>query len=266
MSPETARTLPEHRYLPTDESLRIMQEVKRFLPEAEQKFPELYGVSFFGSRTIGREKPTSDLDMMVFYDGSELDATEERLHDEEKKLSRDRTKWLEHSEKIDELRAFERDTAAYLKKAHDLFAEKLAALGIPIDEHHKEMGKAVFVLDVSPGALENVYTGLQAFISLGTNYGKKELTISGNDLVVRSIFRPMGILCLSAGPRIKEMRRNLFAKFENDPKGEFYFQGLMKYLEFFERSSATPKRGPLPTFKHYPRTLAEGREYFSLND
>ena len=38
--------------------------------ENKEMFPEIEGITFFGSRTISKEKPESDLDLNFFYDSS----------------------------------------------------------------------------------------------------------------------------------------------------------------------------------------------------
>ncbi len=261
--------LEKHRFSPNENSLRIMKEVKRLLPEIEDRFHEIYGVTFFGSRTIGTDKETSDLDMMVFYDGSDWERTEDRLNIElEEAENRALTDRDDHTlldrvdAKVEEQREHYLSRNLFITDVHNRFVNTLEAFGVKFNEDHKREKKGVFVLDASPQKLTELFAQFKSSIDFYTRNGSQELKPHSSDIKREAFFRFMGILCLSTGSRIQEMRAQFFHIFEKDPKGDFYFQALIQYLEFFERTATTPKRQPLPTFKGYPRTLKEGRQYF----
>jgi predicted nucleotidyltransferase len=71
----------QYRFPVTPESMQIMQKAKLAISELTNSHPYLSGIGFFGSRTKGREKPESDLDVIIFYDSSKIDAS--RNKDEE---------------------------------------------------------------------------------------------------------------------------------------------------------------------------------------
>lgn len=259
--------------MPTQESLAVMRSIKKFLPEMEARFPEIYGVTFFGSRTLGREKETSDLDMMVFYDGSKW---ETKIAELEKAIDDAYVSPLEQGAfaSMDPLIAgklaretldsFVRQRDAYLDSIHDLFVQKVEEMNIPVDPLQKMQNRAVSVIDASPQRLERLFKNFKLHVKHVVNSVGEDFVPHSAELTSSVIFRQLGLLCLSCGSHIQEVRSNLFALYKGDPEGEFYFRMLMKYLEYFERRAKTPKRNPLPTFKHYPKTLTEAKVYFSV--
>ncbi len=68
---ESINLLKDYRFNISENSLELMKKERAYLQEQQKKIPELAGLTFFGSRTLGREKESSDLDMNVFYDSSD---------------------------------------------------------------------------------------------------------------------------------------------------------------------------------------------------
>jgi len=67
--------LEQRRFVINPDSMRAMKRVRDKLPKLQVDYPFLSGVSFFGSRTKGAERPDSDLDFCVFYDRSKYTTT-----------------------------------------------------------------------------------------------------------------------------------------------------------------------------------------------
>jgi hypothetical protein len=61
---------------------------------------------------------------------------------------------------------------------------------------------------------------------------------------------------------IYEIRGRILEEIENSPDGEELYQKLIRILQRIERTNETKKRGALPEYEHFPKTLAEGKKYF----
>lgn len=65
--------LADHRFKVSEESKIMMRDVEKACEQVRQKYPFVMGVSFFGSRIIGRERPDSDIDYVLFIDIDKVD-------------------------------------------------------------------------------------------------------------------------------------------------------------------------------------------------
>src|SRR5258708_9940117 len=63
------RSIESHRFVVNKESLFYMKEVRKVLGELQDIVPQVQGIGFFGSRTLGRERIGSDLDCIIYTDG-----------------------------------------------------------------------------------------------------------------------------------------------------------------------------------------------------
>lgn len=60
--------LENHRFNIKRESVDLMNEMRDWVTETKKQIPELKTVTFFGSRTVGNENNSSDLDTIVIYE------------------------------------------------------------------------------------------------------------------------------------------------------------------------------------------------------
>ncbi len=61
-------SLEDQRFHISAESFAVMKETREMFLEMKEKYPEVYAMSFYGSRTQGRGKKTSDLDAFILFD------------------------------------------------------------------------------------------------------------------------------------------------------------------------------------------------------
>ncbi|KKU85966.1 MAG: hypothetical protein UY16_C0065G0009 [Candidatus Gottesmanbacteria bacterium GW2011_GWA2_47_9] len=62
--------LSHHRFILSDHARDLLNYFRNDLPAAQKQIPEIRGLGFWGSQTKDQETPGSDVDMIVFYDGS----------------------------------------------------------------------------------------------------------------------------------------------------------------------------------------------------
>jgi predicted nucleotidyltransferase len=71
---ETGQTskLETHRFVISPESRTIIDDLKKYIKNLKEQYKEIAGISFFGSRTVGMNGSSSDLDFVIFLDTSDL--------------------------------------------------------------------------------------------------------------------------------------------------------------------------------------------------
>ena len=152
---ETANTdYDNHRFSPTVESLAAMKSLRDDLENVKSVHPEIAGLSFFGSRTVGLESRSSDnpsdLDMNIFYDGSAFIPNETHLRFENGRLTVNKNAKTEYSQK----------TAARNALTHSLsnyYLDKLRSLNLPSNQTTPESKKpTVNIIDISEQATGSV--------------------------------------------------------------------------------------------------------------
>lgn len=68
---------------------------------------------------------------------------------------------------------------------------------------------------------------------------------------------------LGIGDGLYKSRQYILERLQSDPNGEKYFQVLMQFLQFCERTVKTEKRPEgLPKYRNFPKSIAEAKEYF----
>lgn len=73
------RSLRQRRLTIHPDSLESMKTVRSAYASIEDDFPVVQGIGFFGSRILGRERQTSDLDLILFCDYESFDGRMESM-------------------------------------------------------------------------------------------------------------------------------------------------------------------------------------------
>ncbi len=252
-SPQPKRpavNLETHRFAISPESMLLMKETREMFRQLQGKYPELVAMSFFGSRIIGKEHgasekvfthpvlgsstiktPESDLDLIIFCDET-LDTLDSLYH--ESVPSRVVTI-------MDDVASFSR-----LLKEEKGISNRLHINGIDVSPEATKEDLTYFKIKI----LESISNPpLQIEFSIG----------AGSD----SFYNLAARFLLTIGDSGK-IRKEIIDDFSKDKNGEAYWSVLMETLSEFERSEYDKKTGGssgIPGY-NYPKTLAEGREYF----
>ena len=174
-----------HRFNISQKSLELMKNERAYFEEKKKELPELAGITFFGSRIANTEREDSDLDMVVFFDGSKGWKTENGV------LQKDLDKLYAISNRVEKV--FTGDSAEKLKE-HD----------------------ATFVLDISPGArLETIHR----FGQLMKNQESGERNKFSKDFVPTEAWDLLSIFLLGVGDGLYEARSEILGILEKMPEG-----------------------------------------------
>lgn len=274
MQPRTER-IGEVRFAPTQESLTLMKELKKFFLELQEKMPDVRGLSFFGSRVIGRERGmASDLDTVVFCDTSRYKML--RLDEE------DLLKFIyEHLDKSaferfwlflkgqTPLQRVEQEQKQSLRMLDDLrrlFIQQMKELGLPIVDNETPAGNTILLRDLSQKVTDKT---LQDFaheiFSLQRehriNFDDPEAFVR-IDHFSRSGFDLCSRFFLAVGSDVYKNRQYILDTLEKTPRGREVFKAIMCFLQRLERTRSVPGKPPLTPYPHYPKTIEEARRYF----
>lgn len=247
----TERNLAEYRFAPSEESLRAMKELKNTVNELSTKHPEIAGIAFFGSRTTGLDRHTSDQDVVLFVDGTHLVPKEQMLTVINGQLH------INPRAKIESVKLKEERESLYAIAVATI-ENKMQELNLPVDKDEKTgRNKTVMLVDISKNATDKVFNEFKVSVDRDTNFGKLPLVLNQ---VGPFEFNILSRFYLAIGNGIYANREYILDKFEAlDAR---YFQALMQYLQYSERTKTTTKRDGLEAFKHYPKTIIEARKYF----
>lgn len=69
--------LIDHRFILKKVDLGILHSLRSGYEEVREEHPEIKGLSFYGSRTKGRSTHSSDIDVYLFYNGSEIEGSKQ---------------------------------------------------------------------------------------------------------------------------------------------------------------------------------------------
>lgn len=228
---ESINLLKDYRFNISENSLELMKKERAYLQEQQKKIPELAGLTFFGSRTLGREKESSDLDMNVFYDSS--DCWKEQ--DGELKPDQDKIAILENR----------------ISKVFDVDS---------IEEEYKEhAGTSLY--DISPGAIKRDLKRFQNLLKDQESGVRKEFT---PDFKPTEAWNIMSLFLLGVGDRLYKARNEILNTLEKLPDGEFIWGKIVDYVSAVERDGTTKKREALESYNMYPRTISKARDYFRV--
>lgn len=229
MPESTDAQLEQKRFVINPESMVAMKQVRDALPKLKAEYPFLMGVSFFGSRTKGKEREGSDLDIRIFYDSDkslELSNTFNGLLPAVPHVSREKKAQLQGSIRV--------------------------ISGLNLDQHDG------LLVDISRERTDK-------YLELFTDYVKQFIennTVDDNiqDLAAIPPAQNLyGQFFLAVGEGVYKNRAYVMDRFRSMPQGEQYFQVLMKCMSSFERGGT---KHPVPEYKRLPQTIDEAQRYF----
>jgi len=225
---ESEKEIETKRFKPTPESLSLMKDMRRMLVEAQQKNPSIRGLGFYGSRTLGVEKETSDIDVIIFRDSD----IEERIH---------------------------ANTNTDIKKIKKIFPVQSR-----IDSHFEgpefvpvPLTKIVFNLDIAKDKLDDYLQSFLRLVDNLTDHFKKPI----NDISMLNTDKLNWLFFLSIGDPVYRAREYVFDKLSELQNGNKYFKVMMQLLSYREREIIDKRK--LPVYANYPSTVEEARNYFT---
>lgn len=176
----------------------------------------------------GRARPNSDLDMFIFYDGSELknpyDGFDPANFDNEKAK-----KWHEYDQTVG-------------KKAVLFNARKDLSLAVSDSTGYSLVELSISDVDISEETTDDL---LKQYID-NPNYGEDH-------------WRQMASrFLLGIGDGLYRNRKYILDSLENIPRGEDIFSIIMANLKFFER------RTEESYYNRYPASIKDAREFFLI--
>lgn len=227
--------IEDHRFVISPESMELMKKERAYFEEKKKEIPELAGVTFFGSRTVDREKEDSDLDMCIFYDGSFA----WEFTDGEFKVNHHEILIIQN--KID--RIFNNLNNFNISHQED------------IPEH-----SIAFSLDISSYNINHIISQFKELIEYlkyneYATFDKKKIPDRAWDIV--------SIFFLGVGDGLYKARGEIFDILEKLPNGQIMWEKIVDYISEIERDKKTKKRDPLTPYNNYPRTIDKAREYFN---
>jgi hypothetical protein len=214
---------PDRRFSISPESMELLKDARAQFVKLKEKIPELGGITFFGSRTLGTEKLNSDIDCVLF---TELNESPKKKHDH-----------------LIELREI---IEVAQKKLNSYEKNSLAPWSI--------MG----IIDISKEGTDEDIAEFKNLIKeqrRGRTRGKTTQPHPPAGSLITRFF-------LGTGEGLYKNRKYILEKLAQEKDGEILWQNIIKYLSYFERTGKTTKRPGLPAYENYPQTLAEAQKFF----
>lgn len=227
--------LEDNRFVISKESMELMKKERVYFEEKKKEVPELAGITFFGSRTVGKEKENldnkeeekSDLDMCVFYDSSSAWEFKDG-------------KFELNQNKIDDIK------------------EKIFNLGYFNSYYTRKLKEytASFLIDISSHNLEIIINDFRSlFLDSYIEFNKESVPMEA--------WHVAPIFFLGVGDGLYKARGEIFDILEKLPNGQIIWEKIVDYISEIERDKKTKKRDPLTPYNNYPRTIDKAREYFN---
>ena len=237
--------LSHHRFILSDHARDLLNYFRNDLPAAQKQIPEIRGLGFWGSQTKDQETPGSDVDMIVFYDGSAFPGA---IHFQDG-VWRDNFALVDGNPKENERRV-------KLRYKQITSNDRLRK---NIRRHYRHaLRQDVAVLDISPRALDSyIYDFVENSLAKDVLNGKQAI----DKFPVNDQSYVLFPFLLSLGDTVYEARSHILDSFASKPNGEQYFQVLMKLLHQYERMR-TKKHAPIPYEGKLPQTIEEAKKYF----
>lgn len=243
-----------HKVRPTRESLEHMKYFRDVLEVIRNEIPQVRGLVFFGSRSRGQErrdtKSPSDLDVVVFYDGSEYTSSGRfRLFDTEGNLIPD---FIQKNEKY---QTDKRMLSELQRKIKLKFEKLMNERGLPV-EIIGSINGTILVEDLSLSATDEALEQLK--MNIDAAGADEEIPVG---IINYPAFRIASRFLLGVGDEVYQNREYILNRLEEmeqkGEQGERYFRGLMNCL--LELQSG--EHGLQPKL---PATIKEAREYFRV--
>ncbi len=216
---------PDHHFGISPESMELLKDARAQFIKLKEKIPELGGITFFGSRTLGTEKPESDIDCVLF---AELNESPEKKYDHLFELK---------GKAQEELNLYQKNTNSLVPYS------------------------IMDIIDISKEGTDEDIKDFQHLVNeqkrgrLGFTKGSTtQPPPSASSLITRFF--------LGIGEGLYENRKYILEKLAQEKDGDMLWQKIIEYLSYFERTGKTAKRPGLPAYENYPQTLAEAEKFF----
>jgi len=226
--------IKDKRFLITPESMSVFKGLRSVFGELQTTRPWLKGLGFFGSRTISAEKPGSDVDLYVFYDGDE---------------------YMEKGEVGRPVMKGGRLVVEKQKPRNSSFPKTMILNGLEIFLE-KKLGKRYPIMRHKDGDDEHW---------VGVDISKRQTDLDFDDFIKKSdaeqpISQAIIVrFLLSVGEPVYQNRAYILDKIENLDNSDYYVSSLINGLQEFERMKKSEHAVP---YDHFPRTLEDARKYF----
>lgn len=237
---------------PSHESLLHMRYIRDMLKDIEGEMPQVRGIAFFGSRTRHQERQDpnnpSDLDTVVFYDGSEYtESGNFEILDKNGNLTPDfqvkNEKYQNEKNLYNELQ----------RKIKHRFGEQMIKRGLPV-EIDSGINGTILVEDISTTSTDKALKNLIDYIDAND----ADITIR-RDVINSPAFHLASRFLLGAGEELYKNRDYILNRLDemenNGEQGERYFKGLMNCVRELQS-------GEVLIEKELPQNIQEARSYF----
>jgi len=256
---ESVDKLQTHRFVIDKPSMDLMKYLRKNLPQLDKEFC-IKGLAFFGSRTKSTNREDSDLDIVIFYDGSAF-GPEIRTREQEAAagliIDREKGDIVFSAKKAES--AIARTEARYefetkiRKKLLELLTQRMGLS----DERAKKQLKSIIPVDISKEATDDA---LKEFYK---NAGIIErLNFDETDGVYLPLLRLLSRFFIGTGNDLYANRQYILDQLAKRPDGKRLFRILMTKLAEFEKFKS---RNNTP-FRSYPQTIDQAKKYFLLDN
>jgi hypothetical protein len=244
--PDNMKKLQEKRLPVSPESIILLKGVKKQFKEIQKEMPEINGMAFFGSRTVGIEKEHSDLDCVLFYDGSKYWFNTEpkyKYNPETRENLPTGEFWRKNAD----------ECAMYSKIKSVFYTHYFSGKNSNITY------QIANILDISKDGIDEK---MSKFIHLINNEGIRFKAISQMGHLNSAAWEMIAPFLFGIGDGLYKARKYILDILEKREDGEKIWHKMVTFISHVERDNKTKKRGPLPPFKEYPKTIAESRAFF----
>jgi hypothetical protein len=245
--------LETSRFQISNESLEFMKKSRIHLQELQKTKPEVLGLGFFGSRVTKNEHDESDLDCMIFYDGSAYDKKEVN-----KPVYNPNTGEFDYKKVIlDEPEMHDKDTI-YRQLRSSLYEINYEdSSPIPYEIPNS--------VDISDTGIKRSIKNFDQLLIIKNTPDNAELALFGKEGKPRgAVWEMISPFLLSIGDGVYNARTKILNELEKMENGEQIWKEIMFCLSYIERDNSTKKRGPLPKYKFYPQTIEEAKKFFKV--
>lgn len=225
--------LETSRFQISNESLELMKKARIHLKELQKIKPEVLGLGFFGSRVTKNEHDESDLDCMIFYDGSVYDKKEDepKLHDKD-----------------------------------IIYGQlRLSLYEINYNNSSSVPYEIANSVDISDTGLKRSIEKFNQLVIVKNTPNNEELALVGKEGKPRTVvWKMISPFLFSIGDGVYKARTKILNQLEKMENGEQIWKEIIFCLSYVERDNATKKRDSLPKYKFYPQTIEEAKKFFKL--
>lgn len=219
----------DYRFNISPESMELFKDIRSEFLKLKENLPELSGMTFFGSRTLGREKKESDIDSVLFIETENTSSGKNPIS----KLSSTDIK-----EKVEKELNF-----------HQKNKNSLAQLSI------------IWTIDTSLKETDNDFNDFKNLVK-EQRRGRLGFTRENTTMPQPAAAKLVARFFLGFGEGLYKNRKYILDRLEHEKEGEIFWQKIIEYLSYIERTAKTSKRLGLLSYDNYPKTIQEAQKFF----